>query len=82
MNLNSKDLNSLDYLQKDLQYYKESEKAKQARDEADNSHTEIIGKKPELFTKIFTLKLKSSAEEIVQSQLDKKLKILVSVGKC
>lgn len=39
----SKDLNSLDYLQRDLCYYKESEQAKKMRDESDISHTEILG---------------------------------------
>lgn len=39
----SKDLNSLDHMQKDLCYYKESEQAKKIRDESDISHTEILG---------------------------------------
>ena len=39
----SKDLNTLDHLQKDLCYYKESDQAKKMRDETDTSHTEILG---------------------------------------
>ena len=78
----SKDLNTLDHLQKDLCYYKESDQAKKMRDEQDNSHTEILGQKPELHTKMSTLKLKNNeTQDILKTQLDKELKILISVGK-
>lgn len=82
----SKDLNSVDFYQRDFQYYTEQNLTRAGQGEgtasSGDSLGQIVGKKPELhISKFIALKMrKQTASEVIQQQLRKVLKILVSIG--
>lgn len=75
-----RDLNTLDYLQKELCHYHEASKSNTQEDGNENRPI-IAGKKPEIhFAKFRTIKLRKIELDEVIAQFEPSLKLLVCIG--